>query len=155
MRPAKMNSGESGSKDETQHARTHRARSTVEALQRLDVLAHGAISRRVFPGCVIACGQPSTGSLHYFAKGYGTHTYDMNIPCSPRSIFDVASLTKVMATIPASSQQIDLEAPVCQYMPDFGQNGKEQVTIKHLLTHTSGLQVFYPFYYMGIRSHEE
>lgn len=69
MRPAKMNSGESGSKDDKQHARKHRARSTVEALQRMDELAHGAISRRVFPACVIACGQPSTGSLHYFAKG--------------------------------------------------------------------------------------
>eukprot|EP00854_Cymbomonas_tetramitiformis_P004545 gene4545-5566_t len=66
---------------------------------------------------------------------------------------------QVVATLPAvmvlyDAGKIDLEAPVCQYIPEFAQNGKEAVTVKHLLTHTSGLHVFYPFYFMGLTTQE-
>ncbi|KAK3240822.1 hypothetical protein CYMTET_49365 [Cymbomonas tetramitiformis] len=134
-------------------------RNTAEALAKLDNSVHTAIANRVFPGASVACGQTGSGRLHGFTKGYGTHTYESSVPTTSETVFDVASLTKVVATLPAvmvlyDAGKIDLEAPVCQYIPEFAQNGKEAVTVKHLLTHTSGLHVFYPFYFMGLTTQE-
>ena len=60
------------------------------------------------------------------------------------TIFDLASLTKVIATTTCVMRleqlgQIKLNDPVAKYIPDFAQNGKEDVTIRMLLTHYSGL----------------
>jgi CubicO group peptidase (beta-lactamase class C family) len=76
-------------------------------------------------------------------RGYGT-TADGS-PVDPNStIFDLASLTKVVATASAVATLVDrgemeLAAPVRRYVPEFGGGEKDQVTIWHLLTHTSGL----------------
>jgi CubicO group peptidase (beta-lactamase class C family) len=60
------------------------------------------------------------------------------------TIFDIASLTKVVATTPAIMQlveqgKIDIDAPVAEYWPEFANHNKNFVTIRELLTHTSGL----------------
>jgi CubicO group peptidase (beta-lactamase class C family) len=60
------------------------------------------------------------------------------------TIFDMASLTKVMAATPAiilliERGQVQLDAPVCTYIPEFKGQGRERITIRELLTHTSGL----------------
>lgn len=65
-------------------------------------------------------------------------------PLKPDDIFDLASLTKVVATTTAVLQlaeagRIDIDAPVARYWPAFGANGKDAVTVRQLLTHTSGL----------------
>lgn len=63
---------------------------------------------------------------------------------SEDTIFDAASLTKVMAATPAIMKlieqgKVELDAPVSRYLPEFAAHGKEAVTVRHLLTHTSGL----------------
>ncbi len=50
--------------------------------------------------------------------------------------------------------KLDLDAPVVRYLPEFGQNGKDRVTIRQLLSHTAGLAPFHPFHRMGITSAE-
>ncbi len=60
------------------------------------------------------------------------------------TIFDAASLTKVLATTPAVMKlieqgKVELDAPVSRYLPEFAAHGKQPVTVRHLLTHTSGL----------------
>ena len=65
-------------------------------------------------------------------------------PMTPDTIFDVASLTKVLATAPSVMKldeegKLRLDDPVVRYLPDFAPNGKDQITIRMLLTHTSGL----------------
>jgi uncharacterized protein YbbC (DUF1343 family)/CubicO group peptidase (beta-lactamase class C family) len=60
------------------------------------------------------------------------------------TIFDIASLTKVVATTTAVMQlvekgQVRLNDPVAKYIPEFGQNGKQDITVRNLLTHYSGL----------------
>lgn len=67
------------------------------------------------------------------------------------NLFDLASLTKVVATLPALLKlieygEITLSDPVIRYIPDFGQHQKNSITILHLLTHTSGLPAHRPFY---------
>jgi len=66
------------------------------------------------------------------------------LPMQPHTIFDVASLTKVMATLPAVLLLVErglvrLDDPLALFVPDFGQAGKGRITLRHLLTHTSGL----------------
>jgi len=66
-------------------------------------------------------------------------------PMTEDTVFDVASLTKVIATTPVvmvlvEQRLLELDQPVARYWPEFGGEGKEQITLRHLLTHTSGLR---------------
>jgi len=66
-------------------------------------------------------------------------------PAAEDTIYDLASLTKVLATTPSimllvERGQIDLDAPVQRYIPEFTGEGRELVAIRHLMTHTSGLR---------------
>src|SRR5699024_4537241 len=67
------------------------------------------------------------------------------------TIFDLASLTKVVATTPAILKLIDdgeirLDDPVSYFLPGFARNGMKNITIRHLLTHSSGLPAHRQFY---------
>src|SRR5699024_4149343 len=83
--------------------------------------------------------------------GYREDTQDLKAPMQMDTVFDLASLTKVIATLPAILKLIDdgevrLDDPVSFFLPDFAQQGKETVTLRHLLTHTSGLPAHRSFY---------
>ncbi|NNE71086.1 MAG: serine hydrolase [Rhodothermales bacterium] len=124
------------------------------ALEGIASLLERAIDDRAFPGAAVAVGR--AGAVTHMA-GYGTHTYDSQTRITPESSFDLASLTKVIATTTAVMQlyeqgRIELDAPASLYLHDFGRNGKESITIRQLLTHTAGLTPFKPFYQMGLRS---
>jgi CubicO group peptidase (beta-lactamase class C family) len=72
-------------------------------------------------------------------------------PVTPETIYDLASLTKVIGLTTAvmllvDSGKLDLDAPVQRYVPAFQGTGKERVTIRHLLTHSSGLPAWRPLY---------
>jgi CubicO group peptidase (beta-lactamase class C family) len=80
-------------------------------------------------------------------------------PMTVDTIFDLASLTKVVATLPAilkllETGKLSLHDRVVDFLPDFGQNGKENIGIFHLLTHTSGLPAHKPFYLQSLNSDE-
>ncbi len=124
----------------------------AHALATVDTLLTGAIDRQIFPGAAVAIGR--SNSL-VTSRGFGTFTYDSDRNVSPRSLFDLASLTKVVATTTAAmrlyeSGQLDLDAPVSRYLPEFGQNGKASITVRQLMTHTAGLTPFRRFYEEGI-----
>jgi uncharacterized protein YbbC (DUF1343 family)/CubicO group peptidase (beta-lactamase class C family) len=70
-------------------------------------------------------------------------------PLSEETVFDVASLTKVVATTPSvmllvERGQIEVDAPVSRYVPEFIGGGKDAITVRHLMTHTSGLKAGLP-----------
>ena len=81
-----------------------------------------------------------------YAKAYGNLALEPAIEKARLDgIYDSASLTKVIATTPAimlllERGRLHLDAPVSQYLDDFDNGGKESITIRHLLTHTSGLR---------------
>jgi CubicO group peptidase (beta-lactamase class C family) len=73
-------------------------------------------------------------------------------PMTIETVFDLASVTKVMATTLAIMDLVDrgrleLDAPVHRYLADFTGGGKERITLRHLLTHRSGLEQWLPVYY--------
>ena len=74
------------------------------------------------------------------------------VPMTTEAIFDLASVTKVMATtfavmLLADRGALDVDAPVGRYLPDFRGGGKDCITVRHLLSHTAGLRQWVPTYY--------
>ncbi len=125
--------------------------------QRVDSLMKASIADKAFPAAAVAIGRHDV-TAHL--KGYGYLTYDSDLPVSSHSLFDLASLTKVLATTPSIMKlfeegKLNLDAPLATYLPEFGQNGKEQVTVRQILTHTAGLKSFYQFYDEGITDRED
>lgn len=120
-------------------------------------IMHQAISERVFPGGAVAFG---TCTVPLYHQSYGTYTYEAVIPVREDSIWDLGSLTKIMVTTPAimllyDRQLLELDALACQYLPEFGNNGKQSITIRHLLSHTAGLRELYPFFDMEMTQEKE
>ncbi len=125
---------------------------------RVDSLVEAAIGQRVFPGAAVAVGQRDARLL---MKGYGRFTYaDTARAVTPQSLFDLASLTKVVATTTATMLlyergQIDLNAPLSRYLPAFGAGGKGEITVLDVLTHRSGLRPFRPFHTEGYTTRQQ
>ena len=108
----------------------------------LDDILKEAITNGNAPGAVLLVAH---NGLVAYRKAVGNRTVGPKAePMTADTIFDVASLTKVIATTTCVMRleqlgQIKLNDPVAKYLPDFAQNGKEDVTIRMLLTHYSGL----------------
>ncbi len=118
------------------------------SFEQIDILVEQFIEREAFPGAAVAIGQRDT--LHKLTA-YGNFTYESGPPVTPQSVFDLASLTKVIATTTAAmllyeQDLIDLDATVRSYLPDFDSPDKADITIRQLLTHTAGFIPWRPFY---------
>lgn len=92
------------------------------------------------------------------AWGWAARTPD-RIPVTPNTIFDMASLTKVMATTPSvlilcEQGKFRLDDPVALFIPEFGIHGKHVITIRHLMTHSSGLPDHIKFWQEGLQGKE-
>lgn len=109
----------------------------------LDAAVRDGVRRGTFPGAVVVVGRTDT-ILH--AAGYGHLTWSARdaVPDPATSLWDIASLSKVVATTSAIAVLVDrgelnLDAPVMTYLPEFFGGGKDRVTVRMLLDHTSGL----------------
>jgi CubicO group peptidase (beta-lactamase class C family) len=108
------------------------------------------IAGGVFPGAVVVVGRSDTV---LWARGYGHFTWSAAsaVPDPDSTLYDLASLTKVVATTPALMLLVDagkvlLDRPVRDYLADFAGPGKDGVTVRHLLAHSSGLPAYRPYY---------
>jgi uncharacterized protein YbbC (DUF1343 family)/CubicO group peptidase (beta-lactamase class C family) len=106
-------------------------------------LVEAAIARHELPGAVVLVGR---GDAIVYRRAFGQRAV---VPApeamTEDTIFDLASLTKVVATTTSvmtlvEEGRIRLNDPVTQFIPEFGRYGKNGITIRHLLTHTSGLR---------------
>ena len=117
--------------------------SAAVKISAVDEVIQKAIADRNIPGAVLIVGHD--GAVIY-RKAYGERSLDPHHePMMLDTIFDLASLTKVIATTTAVMQLVEqgkvrLNDPVAKYLPEFAQNGKEDITIRQLLTHYSGLE---------------
>jgi len=112
----------------------------------IDRAVRAGIEAGVFPGAVVVVG---TTDHVVHARGYGHFTWDAGspVPDPAGTLFDLASLTKVVATttavmLLADRGQLALQHPVRRYLPGFTGDGKDSVTVRHLLEHRSGLRPF-------------
>ncbi|MFV0137638.1 serine hydrolase [Streptomyces sp. HMX87] len=116
-----------------------------------------------YAGAVLLAGRGGTVALHepigmavrYRAYDEETDTgvefpADEQIPTARDTVFDLASVSKLFTSILAVQQmergRLELEATVASYLPEFGRAGKQDVTVRQLLTHTSGFRAWIPLY---------
>ena len=115
----------------------------------VDAAVRRGITRGVYPGAVVVIGR-SDKLLH--AERYGRLTWDSRSarPRSDSTLWDLASLTKVVAAGAAmrliDQGLLDLDAPVRTYVSEFTGGMRDQVTVRMLLNHTSGLRPYIPFW---------
>jgi len=108
----------------------------------IDGIVLEAIRDEQIPGAVVLVGHD--GQVVY-RKAFGERSLEPRREAmTVDTIFDLASLTKVIATTTAVMQLVEkgrirVNDPVAKYIPEFGENGKEEITIRELLTHFSGL----------------
>ncbi len=111
-------------------------------LREIDRTIETAIAEHKLPGGVFHLER---GGAMY-EKTYGNRALVPDVePMTVDTIFDAASLTKVVATTPSvwlliERGKIELDAPVSRYIPEFRGGWRDEITIRHLLTHTSGLR---------------
>lgn len=113
-----------------------------EKLEAMRAALTEAVEAGHLPGGVVRIER--RGRVHEAAAGRRT-LVPSEEAMTADTVFDAASLTKVLATSPAilrlaEQGKLDIDAPVERYLPGFGANGKEAVTLRHLLTHVSGLR---------------
>jgi len=108
----------------------------------IDELVNEGISQSKMPGAVVVVGR--RGGVA-FRKAYGfRQAMPQQAPMTIDTVFDLASLTKPIATATSvmvliQQGKIDVNATVATYLPDFAANGKDKITVRHLLTHVGGL----------------
>ena len=113
------------------------------AFSRIDQLVADGIAAKAAPGAVVLVGR---ADQTVYEKAYGTRaTVPSTEPMTLDTVFDLASLTKVVATTTAVMTLIEqgrvrLNDPVASFVPGFDRYGKGGITVRHLLTHVSGLR---------------
>jgi len=118
-------------------------------LEAVDGLVEAGVESRAFPGGVLAVGRD--GALVHL-RAFGRLSYDADAPpVAADTLYDLASLTKVVVTTTLSmvlvdEGKLDLDARVHAFFPAFSGPAKELVTIRQLLTHSGGLQWWAPLY---------
>ena len=113
-----------------------------ELLAFIDEEVERAVRNNQMPGAVVAVGRK--GKLA-FLRAYGNkQVQPERIPMETDTLFDLASLTKPVATatsimVLVEQGKIDIDEKVAKYLPEFADNGKENVTVRQLLLHTAGM----------------
>ncbi len=128
----------------------------AQSFASIDAAVRDGIDKGIYPGAVVLVGRRD--SLLY-ARGYGHFTWSPSspVPRPDSTLWDIASITKIVSTMSVALRlvdqgKLDLEAPVRRYLPRFSGGPKNQVTVRMLLDHTSGLKSYVPFYVKAGRS---
>jgi CubicO group peptidase (beta-lactamase class C family) len=124
--------------------------AAAQSFAEVDVAVREGIQRGLYPGAVVIIGRRD--SILY-TRGYGHYTWNpaSRVPDVDSTLWDVASITKVVATAATAMRlvdqdRLDLDAPVRRFLPRFSGGLKNQVTVRMLLDHTSGLKSYVPIY---------
>lgn len=117
-------------------------------LNQIDSIANYAISKELTPGMQILIARH--GKVIY-NKSFGYHTYKKDVKVKDTDLYDLASLTKILGTLPMliklyDDDKVRMDTKLGDMLPFFKGSDKEKITFKDLLTHQSGLPAWIPFY---------
>lgn len=119
-----------------------------EKLKQIDGYAQKAIDGKMAPGMQVLVARK--GKVIY-QKSFGKQTYDGEVKVKNTDLYDVASVTKMVATLPNvmkvyDQKKVSLETTLGEMLPIFKSSNKEQMSFKELLTHYGRMQAWMPFY---------
>lgn len=130
----------------------------------VDSILQNAVDEKLIPGAVIEIKKDKQ-MICRKAFGFAERNDDDNkpllhpVPMTTDHFFDLASLTKAVATTTSLMLLVDqglihVDDPVSKYIPAFNSGDKKQITLRHLLTHTAGLITWYPLFYRANNKQE-
>ncbi len=123
-------------------------------LSQIDVIAKKAIDGKMAPGIQVLVAR--RGKV-IFQKSYGYQTYEPNVKVQNSDLYDVASVTKMVSTLPNVMQlfeqgKVTLDSKLGDMLPVFKGSNKQDISFKNLLSHYGGLQAWIPFYKATLNS---
>ena len=119
-----------------------------QILSKIDVLANKAIDNKMTPGLQILVAK--RGKVIY-QKAFGFHTYENLQKVSNTDVYDLASMTKIISTLPNvmqlyDSNKVNLDSKLGNMLPLFKNSDKALISFKNLLSHYAGFAAWIPFY---------
>ncbi|GAB2624232.1 glycoside hydrolase family 3 N-terminal domain-containing protein [Belliella aquatica] len=117
-------------------------------LSEIDQIMEAGIRKKATPGGVVLVAK--NGQV-VFEKAYGYHDYEKTQAVNTKTIYDLASITKVLATTQAvmflaSRDIIDMDKPISRYLPELKLTNKGDLLLKDIMAHEAGLVAFIPYY---------
>lgn len=130
------------------YASPESVRMDSRMMSRIDSIAREAIVTGATPGMQVIVAR---GGTVVYEKNFGTLNFNKNNPVTSETIYDLASLTKVSATLQAvmfmqERGLIDINRKVSFYLPELKKSNKKDITILEMLTHQAGLAPFIPMW---------
>lgn len=132
-----------------QYGSPEQAGISSEKLLKIDSLAQNAIDSLATPGCQILIAR---NGIVFYDKTFGYHTYMKQHPVKENDLYDIASITKITATIPSLMRLYEdssfyLDSKLADYLPELDTTNKGNLNIRDILTHQAQLNGWIPFYY--------
>ncbi len=117
-------------------------------LKKIDSLANLGISEGMYPGAQIIVARK--GKVIY-QKNFGHHEYNSPIKVQDSTVYDLASLTKILASLPLVMQLVDkkelsMNTKLSEMLPEYKNSNKANITLKEMLSHYARLKAWIPFY---------
>ncbi|MFH4965239.1 glycoside hydrolase family 3 N-terminal domain-containing protein [Gaetbulibacter sp. M235] len=117
-------------------------------LEKIDSVAQYAIDNKMTPGIQLLIARK--GKVIY-NKNFGKHTYEGKEPVTSNDIYDVASLTKILGTLPLLMELeeqgiVSLNSKLSELLPEYKNSNKKDITIKQMMSHYARLSPWIPFY---------
>lgn len=123
-------------------------------LKKVDSLAHLGMREKMFPGAQVLVARK--GKVIY-QKNFGYNEYDKKIKVQDSTIYDLASLTKILASLPLVMELVDqdklsLNSKLSEMLPEYEHSNKANITVKEMLSHYARFKAWLPFYRYTLNS---
>ncbi|GHT10088.1 beta-N-acetylglucosaminidase [Bacteroidia bacterium] len=118
----------------------------TDRLKKVDEMIAAAIKEHAFPGCQVLAAHKGVA---FYNKSFGYHTYNNDRPVTSSDLYDIASLTKVVGTLPMimkmyEQKELELDEPIEKYIALPEKSNKNSLQVRDLLMHQAGLQAWLP-----------
>ncbi|TYB76191.1 glycoside hydrolase family 3 N-terminal domain-containing protein [Bizionia myxarmorum] len=140
------------------YAIPERVGMSSEKLNKIDAIAQKAVDGKMTPGIQLLVARK--GKVIY-NKNFGKHTYEPNAePVKFNDMYDVASLTKILATLPLLMEleekgAVTLDTKLSKILPDYANSNKKDITLKQMLSHYARLSPWIPFYFKTLDANKK
>jgi beta-N-acetylhexosaminidase len=119
-----------------------------KALKNIDSLALKGIKAKAYPGCQIFVAKDG---VVFYRKSFGYHTYENKQKVRNDDLYDLASVTKILASTPAlmklvEEKKVNLDDQLSEVLPELKGTNKEHVVIREMMAHQAGLEAWIPFW---------
>lgn len=124
-----------------------------KVLERIDSLTLDAIKAKATPGAQVLVVKDG---VVVYEKNFGHHTYEEKKPVKSSDVYDLASITKVAASLSAFMQLVDegkvsVDDKVSQHLPELKSTNKKNITFRDMLAHYAQLKAWIPFYWETVK----